>query len=76
MFNTRFTCVKLLDVTRDFDLAERCSSALQTQYRYALPLEYNSGTILLNHNTNVVLLAGLHNMLTTTMLGIPSTGRE
>lgn len=35
--------------------------------------QYNSGTVLLNHGTNI-LIAGLHNVLTTTMLGIPVDG--
>lgn len=65
--------MKLFDITWDFDLAERCGNALKT--RYKLHLEYNC-TILLNRNTNMILNADLHNMLTATMLGSPIAGKE
>lgn len=44
------------------------------RHKYNLHLQYNSCTVLLNHSTNV-LTAGLHNMLTTTVLGIPIDGK-
>lgn len=76
MFNARFTCVKLPDITWDFDLAEQYINALKTKYKYKLDLEYNNCTILLNHNTDLVLIARLHHMLTAKMLDIAIAGEE
>lgn len=76
MFNARFTCVKLPDITWDFDVAEQYINALKTKYKYKLDLEYNNCTILLNHNTDLVLIARLHPMLTAKMLDIPIAGEE
>lgn len=73
MFNIRFICLKRFDITWDFWFTRMIQNILKSQYKCKLHLaKYSNCSAQFNRNTKVIPITGLYNMLTVTMLGVPS----